>query len=70
MDVEALAQVLYLFTVGKNFVILFLPFVGVVPFIRLGGGGFGHTLSIHLLLPHIFFFLVNFLLQEMFSDCT
>ena len=56
MDVEALAQVLYLFTVGKNFVILFLPFVGVVPFIRLGGGGFGHTLSIHLLLPHIFFF--------------
>ena len=49
-----LAQVLYLFTVGKIFVILFLLFV-VVPFIRLGGGRFGHTVSIHLLLPHIFF---------------
>lgn len=50
-----LAQVLYLFTVGKNFVILFLLFVVVVPFIRLGGERFGHTVSIHLLLPHIFF---------------
>ena len=49
-----LAQVLYLFTVGKNFVILFLLFV-VFTFIRIGGERFGNKVSIHLLLPHIFF---------------
>lgn len=55
LDVEVLAQVLYLSTVGKIFVILFLLFVFVVPFIRHGGGRFGHAFSIHLLLPDIFF---------------